>query len=180
MKITLKRLFLAPLFGAYLAAAAFAAIGFTSGCASAVGNQAIGAGEVLGGDVYTTAKLDAVDQTPAGLAAQKAAVTDLQLVASDLSLFIAGKLTQFQLGYLNGKLQADKVAVSGNQKAVDQVTGILNLLAQSATSGGFVTPYQALAAGQVTNIVSGINSGIQQAEGKWSATDPTGWTAPSS
>lgn len=180
MKTKLKRLFLSPLLCGYLAVAGFGAIGFTSGCASTAANQAIATGEVVTGSVYATAKLDAIDQTPAGLTAQKAAVTDLQLVASDLSLFVAGKLTQFQLGYLNGKLKADQVALSGNQQAVDQVTGVLNILAQSATSNGYVTPYQSLVQGNVTNIVNGINASIQQAEGKWSVTDPTGWSAPTS
>jgi hypothetical protein len=159
---------------------AFTIATLNTGCVSAAANQGIAAGEVLSGDIYTTAKLDAVDQTAAGLSAQKSAVTDLQLVSADLGLFVQGKLTQFQLGFLNGKLQADKVALSGNQKAVDQITGILNLLAQAAVSNGYVTPVQALVQGNATNIQNGINAGIQLAEGKWSATDPAGWPAPSS
>jgi hypothetical protein len=165
--------------GYCLALASFGTL--NSGCAtSAVANQAIATGEVSVGDVYANAKLGAIDSSPAGTAAQKQAVADLTRLGADLNLFVQGKLTQFELGALTTQLQKDQLALSNNVKATDQINSILNIFAQTATAGGYVTPYASLVQGNVTNIVNGLGQAIQYQEGKWSVSNPGVWVAPSS
>lgn len=165
--------------GYFLALASVSVL--NTGCAtSAVANAAIATGEVTVGDAYANAKLGALDSSPAGTAAQKQAVADLTRLGVDLKLFVQGTLTQFELGALTTQLQKDKLALSNNVKATDQINSILNILAQSATSGGYVTPYASLVQGNVTNIVNGLGQAIQYQEGKWSVTNPGVWVAPAS
>lgn len=149
-----------------------------SGCATTAGGLAIAGGEQAVGDVYANAKLAKIDGSPAGTAAQQAAVTDLTRVAVDLKAFAAGTLTPYELGNIEAQLNADKLALSSNTAAINQVTSVLNIFAGAVTSSGLVLPAQALVQGNVANIVSGMNISIQTYEGQWNVTNPGVWPSP--
>ena len=149
-----------------------------SGCAT-LGNG-VATGEVEAGNAYTIAKLNKLDGSPAGYAAQKQAVADFQRVGADLQSFAAGKLGAYELGNVLDQLKADKVALSNNQGAVDQISTLLNLFSQqvNALPNGAVSPQVALAQGVVTNVIAGFNVAILYEEGKWGRQNPAGWPAP--
>jgi hypothetical protein len=155
---------------------------FVTGCATQAGGIAIASGEQGIGALYANSKLAKVDPSPAGTAAQKAAVADLQRVSTDLSAFVAGKLTFGELGAVEAQLQADKVALSSNTAAVSDITSILNIFAQNLGSGanGVVLPQQAIASQVVADVNLGVTNAVNTFEGRWSITNPTVWTVPSS
>lgn len=145
------------------------------------GGIAIAGGEQAAGDLYANAKLGKVDPSPAGTAAQKRAIEDLQRVGADLKAFAAGTLTQYELGNIEAQLKLDGVALSSNTKALDDINSILNLFAHSVTSvSGLVLPAQAQVQGAVANLVSGFNLSIQDYEGQWNVTNPGVWPPPTS
>lgn len=162
--------------------AGLCASAFLSGCVStnAAANLAIASAQVTGGSFYATSKLEAVNGSPAGTAAQKQVVADLTLLGTDLNLFATGKLSDQANGALQQTLNQDKLALASNQKAVDDITQILNLLSQTAvgaTPAGVTLPSTALLAQTIGNIVTGVNKSVAFFEGKWSVSNPTIWPA---
>jgi hypothetical protein len=168
----------------FLIAIAICAGGFglsllLAGCATTAGGIAIAGGEKAAGDVFANALLNKVDSSSAGLTAQKTAVADLNQVGVDLKAFAAGTLTPYELGNIRGKLSNDKIAVSANSEAVNDVTSILNIFAQSVAGvNGLVLPAQSQVQNTIANAVAGLNASIQTYEGQWNATNPGAWPAP--
>jgi hypothetical protein len=170
-----------PFFRAAFLLGALTAILSWTGCATTAGGIAIAGGEKAAGDIFANTLLQKVDTSPAGLVAQKAAVADLTRVGADLKAFGAGTLTPYELGNIRGQLAADKIAVSANSEAVNDVTSILNIFAQSVTGvNGLVLPAQSQVQGTIANAVAGLNASIQTYEGQWNATNPGAWPAPAS
>lgn len=150
-----------------------------SGCATTAGGIAIAAGEKATGDVYANAKLASIDPSTNGTAAQTAAIADLARVGADLKAFAAGSLSPYELGNVEAQLKKDGLALSSNTAAVNQITSILNIFAQSVTGvNGLVLPAQAQVQASIANIVAGVNVAIQNYEGQWNVTNPGVWPAP--
>ena len=149
-------------------------------CAGGFGLSLLLAGcATAAGDVFANALLNKVDSSSAGLTAQKTAVADLNQVGVDLKAFAAGTLTPYELGNIRGKLSNDKIAVSANSEAVNDVTSILNIFAQSVAGvNGLVLPAQSQVQNTIANAVAGLNASIQTYEGQWNATNPGAWPAP--
>jgi hypothetical protein len=131
------------------------------------------------GDAFATYELGKV--SPTDTVAQKAAVLTLQRVSSDLLAFTNGTLTQQELGSVTETLNEQKLSISGNTKAVDQLNNLLNIFQTQIVvgPGGAVTPTSALEAGVITNAKAGIDKSIQYFEGKWSVSNPSGWPTTS-
>lgn len=162
--------------GALLPLALLASTLAFTGCATTAGGLAVAGGEQAGGDLYANAKLGRIDPTAAGTAAQIQAVADLTRVGNDLKAFVAGTLSNVELGAVEATLKRDGVALSSNTNALNQINSVLNIFVKAVSGvNGLVTPYQALAQGQVANIVSGFQTAIQTYEGQWSVTNPGAW-----
>lgn len=174
MKIkTLERI------GALLPLAVAALVLAGNGCASYAVGTAVAAGEQASGDLYANSKLNKVDASPAGTAAQKSAVADLTRVSADLNALAAGTLSFTELGAIQAQLKADGVALSSNQGAVDDIASILNIFSKTLTGpNGTVLPAQSIAIGTIKNITSGVAISVATAEGGWSVTNPGVWPAP--
>jgi hypothetical protein len=129
-----------------------------------------------GGDIYAQYELGG-----ATTAAQAAtAVSALKLLATDLPLIPAGKLSQSDSGYLSGVLQQAKAGIpvsASTQKVLDDLNSIISLVASNLGGGnGGMTGAQGLAVADFTNVAVGITNAIAYKEGEWKA-DPSkaGW-----
>ena len=163
-------------------AAAFVLCGFSlllTGCATTAGGLAAAGGEQAAGDVYANTKLAKIDGSPAGTAAQKAAVADFTRIGTDLQALTAGTLTPYEQGNIEAQLKLDGLAFSSNTQVVDDINSIVNIFAHAVTSvNGLVLPAQSVAQGTAANIASGINLSVQDYEGQWNVTNPGVWPPP--
>jgi hypothetical protein len=161
----------------FVLAGALALAAFSTGCATTTGVQiGVASGTQAAGDIYANTKLDKIDKTPAGTAAQQAGVADLVRVGTDLKAFAAGTLSNYELGAIEEQLHKDGVALSNNTDALNQINSVLNIFAHAVTSvSGLVLPAQSQLQGGIANLVSGFQVSIDTHEGRWSVTNPAAW-----
>lgn len=153
-----------------VSALALLACALFAGCAGMSKEQQLALAGAESGNAYATYVLTKAPD-PASKALAVKALTDLAVELPNIPL---GKVTAFQLGQLNGELQAAKANLISNPQAENQIVSFISLVAnnQGTLTGGIVTADQALVFGAFQNVATGIGNAVQFALGQASVTAP--------